>query len=195
MEQVRSFIAIELPDELKAGLVQLESQLKVGEQSWVKWVDPYSIHLTLKFLGNISVNKIDEITRVMEEATGGVASFHLEVEGLGAFPNLRRPQVVWVGIGGEVSRLARLQQRIESNLVPLGFAIEKRPFTAHLTLARLRDHASSEERQRFGQLVANTELDAAYTIKVDAISLMKSQLTRQGAIYSRLGSVGLKSPR
>ena len=62
MEQVRSFIAIELPDELKLGLAQLEAQLKMSKQSWVKWVDPYSIHLTLKFLGSIAVDRISEIT-------------------------------------------------------------------------------------------------------------------------------------
>ena len=69
MEQVRSFIAIELPDELKQELVDLETQLKTGNQPWVKWVDPYSIHLTLKVLGNVAVGRIGEITRAVEEAT------------------------------------------------------------------------------------------------------------------------------
>ena len=194
MEQVRSFIAIELPEGLKVELIQLQGQLKLGEQSWVKWVDSSSIHLTLKFLGNIAVGRINEIIRAMEEAVLGISPFHLEVRELGAFPNFKRVQVAWVGVGGEVDKLVQLQQRIDSNLAPLGFAIETRPFTAHLTLARLRDRASPDERQRFGQLIAGTRFESAYTIKVDAVSLMKSQLTKEGAIYSRLSSVGLNKP-
>jgi len=192
MEQVRSFIAIELPDEVKAGLAQLEAQLKLSKPPSVKWVDPYSIHLTLKFLGSIAVAKISEITRAMQEASRGLSPFRLEVKGLGVFPNLRRVQVVWVGIGGEVDKLHQLQQRIESNLVPLGFTPESRPFTPHLTLARLRDRALPAERESFGQLIANTHFEMVYTIEVDSINLMRSQLTREGAIYSRLSSVELR---
>ena len=194
MEQVRSFIAIELPDELKLGLTQLQSRLKLGKQPWVKWVEPHSIHLTLKFLGSIPVDKIGEITRAMEEAAQGIPPFHLEVSDLGVFPNLRRVQVAWVGISGQLDKLGQLQQGIESNLARLGFTSESRPFTPHLTLARVRDRASLEERQRFGQLIAGTKFEAVYAIEVDAISLMRSQLTREGAIYSRISSVGLSKP-
>jgi 2'-5' RNA ligase len=194
MEQVRCFIAVELPDELKKGLTQLQSRLKLGEQPWVKWVDPYSTHLTLKFLGNVAVDRIGEITGAIEEAARGMSPFHLEVKELGVFPNLRRVQVAWVGLSGEVDKLGHLQQRIESNLARLGFAPESRPFTPHLTLARLRDQASPAERQRFGQLIVSTRFETAYTIEVDAISLMRSQLTREGAIYSRISSIGLKKP-
>ena len=194
MEQVRSFIAIELPGELKLGLIQLQSRLKLGKQPWVKWVEPHSIHLTLKFLGSIPVDKIGEITRAMEEAAQGIPPFHLEVSDLGVFPNLRRVQVAWVGISGQLDKLGQLQQGIESNLARLGFTSESRPFTPHLTLARLRQQASLEERQKFGQLIAGTKFEAVYAIEVDAISLMRSQLTREGAIYSRISSVGLSKP-
>ncbi len=194
MEQVRSFIAIELPDELKLGLAQLQARLKLGKQPWVKWVDPYSIHLTLKFLGSIPVDRIGEITRAMEEAAQGIPPFHLEVRDLGVFPSLRRVQVAWVGISGQLDKLVQLQQGIESNLARLGFTSESRPFTPHLTLARVRDRASLEERQRFGQLIASTKFETVHAIEVDAISLMRSQLTREGAIYSRISSVGLSKP-
>ena len=194
MEQVRSFIAIELPDELKTGLTQLQAQLKLGKPPWVKWVDPYAIHLTLKFLGNIDVDRISAIIKSMETAVQGISPFHLEVKELGVFPNWRRVQVVWVGVSGEVDMLAKLQQRIESSLAHLGFTPESRAFTPHLTLARLRDRASLDERQRFGQLIASTKFEASYTIDVDVISLMRSQLTREGAIYSQISSVRLKKP-
>jgi len=191
MEQVRSFIAIELPEELRLELSQLQAKLKAGKQPGVKWADPYGIHLTLKFLGNIAVDKTGEITKAIEEAAQGTAPFHLEVKQLGVFPNLRRVQVVWVGISGEVDKLGQLQQRIESGLARLGFTPESRPFTPHLTLARLRDQASLDERQRLGQLIASTSFESAHSIEVDAVNLMKSQLTREGAIYSRISSVKL----
>ena len=194
MEQIRSFIAIELPAELKLELVQLEAQLKSGEQLGVKWVDPDGIHLTMKFLGNIAVDRVEGITRAMEEAVCGISPFQLKVKELGVFPNFKRVQVAWVGLTGEVDKLAQLQKRIESNLTPLGFAPESRPFAPHLTLARLRAQTSPDEKQRFGQLIANTTFEAAHTIEVDAISLMKSQLTREGAIYSQINSIRLEKP-
>jgi 2'-5' RNA ligase len=191
MEQVRCFIAIRLPDEAKDGLSSLQTQLKSGKQTSVKWVDPYGIHLTLKFLGSVAADKLEPITAAMKAAVQGIFPFALKIEGLGAFPNLRRVQVVWVGVSGELDKLAHLQQRLESNLAGLGFAPENRRFTPHLTLARLRDRASTEERQRFGQLIAGTEFETAHSFQVEAISLMKSQLTREGAIYSLISLVGL----
>jgi len=126
MEQVRSFIAIELPNELKVGLSQLEAQLKSGKQSGVKWVNPYSIHLTLKFLGSIAVDRISQITKSMNEAVQGISPFHLEVKELGVFPNLRRVQVVWVGISGEVDKLGQLQQRLHFRISsPLSTAFDR----------------------------------------------------------------------
>jgi len=194
MEQIRSFIAIELPDELKIELARLQDRLKLGGQSSVKWVNPNNIHLTLKFLGNIAADRVEEISRALEEAAQGISPFYLEIKGLGVFPNQRRVQVAWVGIYGEVDKLVQLQQRIESNLVPLDFTAESRQFTPHLTLARLRDRTSLNERQRFGQLIIDTKFEAAHTINVNAINLMRSQLTREGAIYSRISAVELKKP-
>jgi len=194
MEQIRSFIAIELPKELKQELAQLETQLKVDRQPWVKWVRPDSIHLTLKFLGNIAVDTTVAITRAIEASVRGIKPFHLQVKELGVFPNLKRVQVAWVGISGEVDKLTQLQKHLESNLSPLGFAAESRSFTPHLTLARLNERASPDERQAFGQLIASTRFENG-DIKVDAISLMKSQLTRAGAIYTRISLVSLEQER
>ena len=191
MEQIRSFIAIELPDELKAGLTRLQDSLKSGGHRGVKWVNPYSIHLTLKFLGNIATDRTDAIVRAMEASVHGISPFRLVVKDLGVFPNLRRVQVIWVGVSGEIDRLSQLQQRLESKLTPLGFTAEARHFTPHLTLARLRNQASLDERQNLGQLISNTRFDTAYSIEVETINLMRSQLTREGAIYNRISSVEL----
>lgn len=194
MEPIRSFIAIELPEALKAELSRLQAQLKSGEQRWVKWVDPYSIHLTLKFLGNVAPDRLDDITRVMAAAVPEIAPFTLEVKELGVFPNLRRVQVVWVGLSGELDKLKELQQNLESGLATLGFTPESRPFVPHLTLARLRDQATPAQRQSLGQLIAGTSFKAAPDIKVESISLIKSQLTREGAIYSQISSARLGKP-
>ena len=194
MEQVRSFIAIELPDELRQELNTLQARLKSASQPWVKWADPYSIHLTLKFLGSILESRIGGITQAMVEATEGIPPFYLEVKDLGVLPNLRRVRIVWVGVGGEVDKLTRLQPRIEAHLARLGFASDSRPFTPHLTLARVRDQALSAERQALGQVISSKNVKMNYTFEVTAINLMKSQLARGGAIYSRISSVGLKKP-
>jgi 2'-5' RNA ligase len=192
METVRCFIAVELPEEVKAGLRDIKAKLKAASRAPVKWVDPGGIHLTLKFLGGVDAAKIPPITAAVEEAAKGVPSFSLKVEGLGAFPNLRRVQVVWVGVSGEVDKLASLQQRVESNLAELGFAVEKRRFTPHLTLARVRDQASPAEREGLGQLITGTKFEGSHSFPVTELSLMRSQLTREGALYSRLSAAALR---
>jgi RNA 2',3'-cyclic 3'-phosphodiesterase len=190
-DQIRSFIAIELPGEAKEGLARLRRELENDEHRFVKWVDPGGIHLTLKFLGNIPSRRVSEITRAMEEAAQGISRFHLEISGLGVFPSLKQVRVLWVGIGGDVERLSRLQQNIDSALAALGFPGEERPFVPHLTLARIRQGASPSERRSFGELVDSATFEDKYRIEVEAISLMRSQLTPAGAVYTRLSVVGL----
>ena len=191
MERIRSFIAIELPQEIKAELTSLEEKLKVGKHPGVKWVDPVGIHLTLKFLGGVTPDKITEIVEAISRVAQDASPLTLEIGELGTFPSWQRPQVVWVGLTGEISKLAALQKNVDTALVPLGFSPESRSFTAHLTLARLRESVPTQERQRFGQLVASTRFEPSHAFEVDALSLMKSQLTPTGAIYSRLASIKL----
>ena len=192
-EQIRSFIAIELPEEVRRGLAKLRSELERTEHRFVKWVDPEGIHLTLKFLGNIPFKQVAEVTKAIEEAAQGIPPFHLEISGLGAFPNLKQPRVLWVGIGGEIDTLLRLQQNIDFVLASLGFAKEERPFMPHLTLARVRQGASPMERKNFGELAMSASFKASYPIDAKAVSLMRSQLTPDGAIYTRLSMVGLEA--
>jgi len=190
-DEIRSFIAIELPEEARSGLGKLRNELERVEHAFVKWVNPEGIHLTLKFLGSIPFKQVAEVGEAMEGATRGISPFHLEISGLGAFPNLKQPRVLWVGISGELDKLLGLQRNIDSALSPLGFTKEKRPFVPHLTLARIRERASPGERRTFGDLVVSTIFEDKYHIAVDAISLMRSQLTPAGAIYTRLSVVGL----
>ena len=190
---IRSFISIELPDELKAGLFQLQAELRLAGNTFIKWVAPEGIHLTLKFLGNIIPQKVTEVIEAMEEVSHGSAPFQLETGELGAFPNLRRPRVFWLGIYGDLNRLAALQKRIDDALITLGFPEEKRNFSPHITLARIGAKASVQDQRDFGELIAKTPFEFKYKIDVHGLNLMRSQLLPAGAIYTRLAEVMLKN--
>jgi RNA 2',3'-cyclic 3'-phosphodiesterase len=193
MDQIRSFIAIELPESVKAGLKRMQDKLKSVDPACAKWVDPKGVHLTLKFLGNIDAAKMDDIIKLVKEASQTVTPFHLELKGLGAFPNLKRTQIIWVGINGDMDQLLRLQKQIEDKLAGIGFPPEGRTFTPHLTLARLRDYATLIQRQTIGEAISRQILESGLMINVDSISLMKSLLTPAGAVYTELASIKLKT--
>ena len=190
-QQVRAFIAIELPQAAREGLARLEDALRRPEHRCVKWVSPEGIHLTLKFLGNVPAGRVPEVGAAVAEAARNVPPFRLEIAGTGVFPGLKQVRVFWVGIGGEVDRLRALQGSIDSTLATLGFAREDRPFVPHLTLARVRQGASPGERRSFGELVDSVVFEEKHGIDVRAVSLMRSQLTSAGAVYTRLSSVEL----
>jgi 2'-5' RNA ligase len=194
MELVRSFIAIELPQDVKATLAAMEEKLKARRHPFVKWVDPESIHLTLKFLGNVALDSIPQIVEAMTRTAQPASPFSLQVGGAGAFPNWQRPQVIWVGIQGETGRLAALHKELEAALSPLGFQPESRAFSPHLTLGRLRDRVSSEDRRGFGQWAQSVKLEVSPSFEVDAIRLIKSQLTPNGPIYTEIDSAKLEGP-
>jgi len=191
MEQTRAFIAIELPDQVKCDLSQLLGKIRSGRERAVKWVDPDSIHLTLKFLGNIPAEKVVDIARAIGEAAAEAKPFTLELQGLDVFPNLRSPRVVWVGVGGDVRLIRNLQRRIDQALIHLGFPIERREFSPHLTLGRVRDKTTDQERRSLGESIGLMQLESSPPFLVDEVCLMRSTLTSAGAIYDRLASVRL----
>ncbi|MBN2099322.1 MAG: RNA 2',3'-cyclic phosphodiesterase [Dehalococcoidia bacterium] len=193
MDVVRSFIAISLPDDVRAELTSLEYKLKARQHPFVKWVDPESMHLTLRFLGNVAIDYVPEIAGAMSRVAYAHPPFKLQVAGTGAFPNWQRPQVVWVGVGGELDRLNDLQNGLESELSPLGFPPESRLFSAHLTLGRLRDRVTPDDRRRFAEFAQMVEFKTGLSFDVSAIRLMKSQLTPSGPIYSELAVAELGS--
>lgn len=188
MGEIRAFIAIELPDDTKAALSRLLDQLKPGYERSVKWVQADSIHLTLKFLGNIPDEMIVDITTVVSRAILGIPPFSLKLHGLGAFPNLRSPRVVWAGIAGDIPQIVKVQKRIDEALIPLGFTPEKRAFSPHLTLGRVRERTDSAERSNLGKAIEALEVSGATHFSVERVSLMKSTLTSSGAIYDQLAT-------
>jgi len=192
MEIIRAFIAIDLPDSIKSDLVRIQDALKQHEHSCVKWVDPNGIHLTLKFLGNIDAETTPRITESISRAVENTPNFELGLGKLGVFPGLRAPRVIWLGIVGEITLLSALQVNIESHVSPLGFPIEKRDFSPHLTLGRVRENASAHERQRLGEVVSSMQVNLRSLFTVDSVSLIRSTLTNKGAIYSNISSVRLQ---
>jgi len=192
METIRSFIAIDLPDEIRTELGELQKSLKAGAQNYVKWVSPDSIHLTLKFLGDIAPDKIEAITGAIRESVENIPPFVLQIKGLGVFPNLKRIQIIWVGLTGNLESLQRIQKNIEENLAIIDYPEETREFTPHLTLGRVRFQPPPNELQKFGQLLTSTNFESTFKIGVDSINIMKSQLTPRGPIYTSLGSVNFR---
>ena len=191
-ESIRSFIAIELPQAVKQELTDLESLLKKRCPAVVKWVGPEGIHLTLKFLGAVDADRVDEVKMAIDEAVQGMTPFGLDVRDVGAFPNLSRVQVIWVGVKGELDKLMYFQKQVESNMEQLGFPREERAFTAHLTLGRVHNYTSPEDRRKIGQILGQTTFASANPVRVESVDLIKSQLTPQGAIYTRVYAAQLK---
>lgn len=191
MESIRAFIALELPSEVKDILSELLDKIRPGQERVVKWVDPKGIHLTLKFLGDISPEKISALNQAIETEAAEAKLCMLELQGLGAFPNLRSPRVVWVGVGGDVPNVVKLQKQLDQALVPLGFSPEAKDFSPHLTLGRVRDQASSRERGDLGRLLSSMQVKDQLAFRVDRINLMKSTLMPGGPIYERLFQASL----
>ncbi len=191
-ETVRSFIAVELPAGLVARLRDFQTGLNSSRLRFVKWVDPGSIHLTLKFLGNIDVGRLDAVKSALETATTPHRPFRLTTGQTGFFPGPQRARVFWLGLEGDISELIRLQKDVDMSMAQLGFESETRPFAAHLTLARLREECTREQRQEFSRLAQHAVFKSGPGIKVRSVSLMRSRLTPQGAIYSRLAEYELK---
>jgi 2'-5' RNA ligase len=148
-----------------------------------KWVRPENIHLTLKFLGNTNPGDIDKIGGAMLEAVDDFAALNLVAGGVGVFPGIKRPRVIWVGLGGQIQLLFAIQRMLEDNLAALGFKKEKRPFKGHLTLGRFRQTVNPDTIRQIIREHANLSSEE-FTAK--RIILFKSDLKPTGAVYSQL---------
>ena len=187
MPSIRSFVAIELSPDTKAQIEEIQNKLKASTAD-VRWVRSEGMHLTLKFLGGIQEEQIPEIADVLTHCSAETGRFNLTIHSLGAFPNETNPKVIWIGVEDESRRLETLQQCIEEGLAPIGFKAEKRAFTPHLTLGRLK---SPKGRRAVGQLLeASRECDCG-TSTVQEIFLFKSDLKPSGAVYTKLKTFAL----
>jgi len=194
-EVIRSFIAIQLPGGLVKQLKDFQAGLKSQSVHSVKWVDPGSMHLTLKFLGDVEVQRMATLKDELGVAVSSSRRFHLVTGQTGFFPDLRRPRVFWLGLEGDIDALLALHKAIDEALSKLGYARENRPFTAHLTLARLREESSIIDRTEFARTAQAGVFKPSCDMEVNSVALMRSQLTPRGAIYTRLAEFTLPLTR
>lgn len=189
MDKVRAFIAIEIPENIKLQLKQVQERLKKG-LTGVNWARPEGIHLTLKFLGNIDEEMISRIGDSMKKATERSSVFSIRLSGLGIFPGPRFPRVVWIGVkeGGE--DLKGLNRAIDKTMDKLGFSAEEREFRPHLTLGRVR---SQERRDELLKAIEELQNFEAGSFEAREVSLIKSDLKPGGAVYTKLLTVPLGS--
>jgi 2'-5' RNA ligase len=190
---MRSFIALEMPPEVKEFAAGLIKELKPSGAD-VKWVEPMNLHLTLKFLGEVDPSATADIINALEGACAGPAAPSLGAVGCGAFPNARAPRVVWLGLTGEVAPLAALARSVEAAMEPLGFAPEGRAFKPHLTLGRVRRPRRGAEASSTAPLsraLAGLAQAAGPRFRANQVALMKSTLTKSGPIYEPLHRVTL----
>ena len=190
-ELVRAFVAIELPPEIKEALTELVEELGRADVRSVRLVRPEGIHLTLKFLGNVPRTRLEAIESAVHQLAEQCPAFTLELGGAGVFPNRNSPRVLWVGVGGELTPLVSLHRGIEDALAALGFRREGREFGPHLTVGRLRDGASQADRRRAAQSLFSAPLRTGLPIEVHSVSLMRSTLSPDGAVYERLAAIPL----
>jgi len=192
METIRTFVAIELDEAILTALRGVQAQLKRAPAARIgRWVAPAGIHLTLKFLGDVSSGRVPEITQALQRGCRSFAPFPLHLCNPGFFPNAHRLRVVWIGVEGDVETLARLQRAIESELNSLGFPPEGRDFQPHLTLARVREQAGTYEREELAKRVLALQVDASASMVAREVCLMRSELRPSGAVYTRLAMVPL----
>lgn len=186
--KIRSFIAFELPAEILSALEKLQKDL--GAYGFpVRWVRPTSIHLTLKFLGDIEADRIERIAGAMSEAGAGYAPLLLAAKGIGVFPGIKHPRVIWSGLTGQADLLAAVQHKLDGGLAEIGFTKEKRPFNGHLTLGRFKAGVDSNQLM---QALQEFEKFETATFAADALILFRSQLKPGGAVYSKLKRISLQ---
>jgi len=192
MDMIRTFVAIELDDALKAAIRQVQDELKRAPVARIgRWVSPDGIHLTLKFLGDVSSGRVPEITQAIERGCRSSAPFPISLTRPGFFPNAHRLRVVWVGVDGDVETLLRLQRSVESELDAIGFPPERRGFQPHLTLARIRDYARPAEREEMAKRIGATQVDEAVSMLARQVHLIRSERRPTGAVYTHLAAAPL----
>ena len=184
-QTIRTFIALELPPAVISLLHKVQQDLK-RMNIWARWVRPENIHITLKFLGDINPGDIDKIGAAMTAAAIEFPPVTLTVRGIGVFPGIKRPRVIWVGLGGDIRSLLSLQSRLEQELAGAGFPKDKRSFKAHLTLGRIKQAVNPATIR---QMITDYAGLSSDEFTFNQVVLVKSDLKPTGAVYSKLKQV------
>jgi len=188
MSRIRTFIAVDIGDALRQRTALLQQNLaRLAPE--VKWVEENNMHITLLFLGEVNELDLVPICRILKDQTHGFPSFTLEIGGLGAFPTVRRPKILWAGIQEGADDLKRLHQRLEQPLLELGcYRREDRAYSPHLTLGRLTE---DDRAEAWGPIIAKHADWHGGSAQIDKILVMSSELRRSGPVYSVIGRARL----
>lgn len=185
---LRAFIAIELPDTVRATLRQVQNRFQAYRFK-IRWVKAENIHLTLKFLGNIGIDAVEKVHQAITEETENRDPFNLQTKGVGVFPGVKRPKVLWAGLSGNIEHLASLQQAVDGRLAKIGFAREQRKFKGHLTLGRIKGRVNPRQLVDAMEQIGGFESDP---FSVNRVVLFQSRLKSSGAEYTPLHAVKLQ---
>jgi 2'-5' RNA ligase len=191
MGLLRAFIAVEIPLEIRQTVYHATSDLQKKIGSLVRWVPMENMHLTLKFLGDVSPSNVDLLTEMLRGEADLFQCFELRLSGLGSFPNLKRPRVIYVGIHAPVV-LETLHRGIDSGSRKLGYDSEERGFSPHLTIGRVKQNVTSSEQQTIRRALEETKIDSLGIARVDSVHIYKSDLKPTGSVYTRLYTAPLK---
>lgn len=186
---IRAFIAINIEEEIKEGLCQLISKLR-NDEDQIKWVKRESFHLTLKFLGNINISQIEDIYKQLQIIASNNLPFKISLSSLGVFPNEKRPQVIWVGIEEGSKELIKIAQEVEDALEEMDISKERKKYTPHLTIGRIK---RIKKREEFIKRIKNVNILKSNCFTAKKLNLMKSNLTPKGAIYATVKEIFFKN--
>ena len=197
---MRTFIAIELPIGVKQCVLERQRDMQrlldeQGVDSAFRWTPLDNLHLTLRFLGETSNAQRRQVEAALAYIAGQSAAFQLALRAAGAFPNLRKPNILWLDFGGDLGVLAPLQRHIELAAQQAGFAAETRAFTPHLTIARARKDAAPAMLARAGEAlrtITGTPLPAHTPFTVEDLRLIHSDLRPAGSVYTPLATFALR---
>ncbi len=191
MSLLRTFIAVDIPPSIQQAIQHNVDNLRKTIGNSVRWVPVHNIHLTLKFLGDVSHENVEILTQMLRAEADSCPSFELSINGLGSFPNSKRARVLFIGIQAP-AELEGLQRGIESASARLGYESDPRPFSPHLTIGRVRDHATATDQQKIRKILDETKIDSLGNARVDSVHLYKSELKPGGSVYTKLFSAPLQ---
>jgi 2'-5' RNA ligase len=186
MSVIRAFIAIELSPEIIRRLDQISQELKGRLINVpIRWVPAENIHLTLKFLGDVSISNLEMLTKILCDVVSTHHSFEISAGGMGAFPKIHQPRVIWIGLEVPPELLA-IQHNLELETARLGYAREERPFSPHLTLGRVSRNATPAEIQKIAKVLETTKVGFLGATRVRTVYIFRSDLSPSGANYTRI---------
>lgn len=196
MTLLRAFVAVQIPQEIKIQIMAQTLELRQQAGRGVRWGSVENIHITLKFLGDITAKQVDVLSDALQTRVRTHLPFEIALAGVGTFPNgtfpnQKRPRIIWVGLADGEKRLTKLQQAVEAESVALGHAPDPKPFSPHLTLGRVRESLTGQELLMLQNALTGRDIRLAGRFLVNAVHLMRSERKPAGPVYTSLSTAAL----